>query len=124
MIGLILAATLATAQLTDTGSIPSAERVFDFIPQPLYELFDAAKNINVGDNAATRRIAEFLPRSGEDIGRSIGSAGEFLSRANSWFEDNIGFRISQLLRLIGNLAVWILESIAYLIRIGISYLGE
>lgn len=123
--GLVLSAALA-AQLTDVRNIPSAEKVFTVIPQPLYELFDAARNINLnlGDNAATRRILEFLPRSGEDIGRDLGTAGEFLDRANSWFEENVGFRITQLFRLVGNVFIWVLEGIAELIRIGISYIGE
>ena len=127
MIGLILAATLTTAQLTDVRNIPSAERVFNIIPQPFYELFDAARAINIGmggDSAVTRTILEFLPASRDDIGRNIGTAAEFLDRANSWFEDNVGIRFTQLFRLIGNLAIWILEGFAELVRIGISYVGE
>ncbi|MBI2036758.1 MAG: hypothetical protein HYT14_00135 [Candidatus Liptonbacteria bacterium] len=126
MIGLILAAAL-TAQLTDVRNIPSAEGVLNIIPQPLYELFDAAKNINIGtggDNAITRTVLEFLPASRGDIGRDIGSAAEFLNRANSWFGDNVGIRLTQLFRLVGNLAIWILQGIAELLRIGISYIGE
>ncbi|OGY97012.1 MAG: hypothetical protein A2128_01445 [Candidatus Liptonbacteria bacterium GWC1_60_9] len=126
MIGLILAATL-TAQLTDVRNIPSAENVLNIIPQPLYELFDAAKNINIGaggDNAVTRTILEFLPASRDDIGQDIGTAADFLDRANSWFEGNVGIRFTQLFRLVGNLAIWILQGLAELLRIGISYVGE
>ncbi|MDP3947333.1 MAG: hypothetical protein Q8Q41_01425 [bacterium] len=130
MLGLLIIAAL-TAQLappTDgLPEVPMAQRIFSIIPQPLVELWNAAGNINIGldsDNAVTRRITEFLPKSGEDIGRNIGTAVKFLDRANQWFEDNIGIRFIQLFRLIGNFAIWILGGIAELIRIGISYVGE
>jgi hypothetical protein len=119
--GIIISALISTQAVIHLKQLSPQEQFLSLIPQPLHELLEAAKDINnhianVGGNI----FAEYLPHSSQDILKSIGDAKIFLSKVNNWFKDAIGIPLTKLFKLIGNVLAWILESLAKLIRHGVS----
>jgi hypothetical protein len=96
----------------------------NFIPQPLIDLFNIFSNwkIDFSRIPLINKIPEYLPRSGEDVGRSFQRLSGGLSNFNNWLTSHIGLNVILVIKKVGEFFVWALEFLVKLIKIGLSYL--
>lgn len=96
----------------------------NFIPKPLIELFNIFSNwkIDFSRIPVINRIPEYLPRSGEDIGRSFQWLGGGLDNFNNWLTSHIGLNILLVIKKVGEFFIWTLEFLVRLIKIGLSFI--
>lgn len=104
----ILFLTILITVLT-TLRVCSAQRegIQSFVPQPLIELFDAFSKIKID---FSKVASGFRHLTGG------------LENFSNWLQTHIGLNILFIIKKIGELFVWILEGIANLIKIGLSFI--
>lgn len=97
----------------------------NFIPKPLIELFNIFSNwkIDFSKVPLINKIPEYIPRSEEDISRSLQWFTGGFDNFNNWLTSHIGLNILLVIRKVGEFFVWALEGIAKLLRIGLSYMS-
>ena len=77
--------SLAEVKISD---MPTSEKIQNFIPKPLTELFKMFNNINLDFLKLPffNRVAESIPKSGEEIGNSFQKLTSGLEIANNWLK--------------------------------------
>lgn len=118
MVFSIIGISLAEVKISD---MPTPEKIRNFIPKPLTELFRSFNNIEVDFSKLLflNRVIEAVPKSAEELGNGFQRLVNGLKDVNNWIRDHIGLDIVFLIKKTGEFFVWAFESIANLIKIGL-----
>lgn len=115
--------SLAEVKISDVPT-PAPEKIQNFIPQPLTELFKIFSNINIDFSKLPfiNRVVRSIPRSGEEVASSFRWLTQGLGDLNNWVNARIGLNILFVIQKVGEFFVWIFQGIADLIKIGLSFI--
>lgn len=115
--------TLGLAQTPVPPAVPNidvsnlSQTISNELPAPVSNFVQKLKGMFQGG-----------PNGGGGTGLTVGNGSSFSGgsdlwgRINNWFSSNIGISLSDIIRAVANLIIWIWELIIKLIRVGLSYL--
>lgn len=120
----ILIFILIIPAVGQTEVLPSPEKIQTFIPQPLVEVFKAFSNLKIDFSKLPffNRVVGVIPRSGEEVANGFRWLTQGLENVNNWLKTHIGLDIIFVIKKIGEFFVWVFESIANLLKIGLSFI--
>lgn len=91
------------------------------LPGPVNELIQVFINLGRGFENFVQRTVGPIPVSNADFVALVKNLSNLFQTLNTWFTVNLGTSLVQLLKAIGNFLVWLLEGLAYLIRLGLQF---
>jgi len=124
----ILASTLLTVKISlaevKISDVPNPEKIQNFIPQPVTDLFKTFNKINIDFSKSSffNKITGSIPKSGQEAANDFLWLTNGLENVNEWLITHIGLNIILVIKKVGEFFVWIFEGIANLIRIGLSFI--
>ncbi len=131
----ILASTLLTAKAelssckislaeVKISDVPSPEKIQNFIPQPVTDLFKTFNNVNIDFSKLPffNQIAGNIPKSGQEVANGFQWLTNGLGSINEWLKTHIGLNIILVIQKVGEFFVWVFEGIGHLIRAGLSFI--
>lgn len=94
-----------------TSNAVSPDQFFGQLPKPVTDFVNSAKQIG-GD----------LTLKGSSLDLKTVSPGNLWNDANSWLERNVGVNLTQIIKGIGNIIVWVLSFILNIFKWGLSFI--
>ncbi len=94
-----------------------SQTISDQLPAPVSDFIQKLKDVfQNGTNGTT--INGLTSGNGIDLSNASG----LWSQINNWFSSNIGVSLSDVIRAIANLIIWVWELIIKLIQVGLSHI--
>jgi len=125
---LLFALTLITAKISlaevKISDVPNPEKIQNFIPQPITDLFKTFSNINIDFSKFPfyNQVVGNIPKSGQEVANSFQWLTNGLENMNEWLKTHIGLNIILVIQKVGEFFVWVFQGIANLIRAGLSFI--
>ncbi len=122
---LAIAAVLLTLVPFAAGAQSSVPNVSQQnLPQPVNDLLNTLSKININNTPGGSLNTAGGPPSSVNIngGDILNQLGNLWQSLNNWFAANTGVSLSDIIKAVVNLIIWIWEIIIKLLQVGLSHL--
>lgn len=126
ILGLFLSFTPAVVQGTEAGDSFNLNSIKNLLPAPINDLVNTVQKITPNFQSPffqnLQNTVQNLKTESLNAQNFLDKFKEIFYKINHWFETNLGVSLVAILKTIGNVIVWIFETLIKLIKTAISYL--